>query len=140
MAAPEKKVPEAPPHWLRNGSLVSIDEALLAAELRGKEAEAAGAELEAQKLAGELARQPLEARLLEVRLKEGLAEVARRQAETRSLEDARFRANARFVLILVLIIFILVLALVDPMMLKTLGVSGLIVGALGALAARDNEA
>jgi hypothetical protein len=121
MAAPEKRVPEAPPHWLRGGSPVSIDEALRAAELWVKVAEAARAELEAQKLAGEVARQPLEDQLLEVRFQEGLAEVARRQAETKSLEDGTFRSIAYLVVFLLLVIFILVLALIDPQLLENIG-------------------
>jgi hypothetical protein len=121
MAAPEKKPPEAPSHWLRSGDSVSIDEALRAAELRVKEDEAARAELEAQKLAGEVARQPLEERLLDVQTREGLAEVSRRQAETRSLEDAGFRSAAYLVVFLLLIIFILALALIDPQLLENIG-------------------
>jgi cytochrome c-type biogenesis protein CcmH/NrfG len=84
-------------------------------------AEAARAELEAQKLAGEVARQPLEDLLLEVRLQEGRAEVARRLAETKSLEDGSVRSTAYLVVFLLLVIFILVLALIDPQLLENIG-------------------
>jgi hypothetical protein len=121
MAAPEKKAPEAPPHWLQSGSPASIDEALRAAELHIKEAEAVRAELEVQKLAGEVARQSLEEQLLEVKVREGQVEVARLQAETRNLEEGTFRSTAYLVVFLLLIIFILVLGLVEPHLLENIG-------------------
>lgn len=140
MAAPEKKIPKQPRQWFQSGSAAPSNAALRAADLRIKEAGAAKSELEAQKLAGEVARQSLEEQLLEVQIQEGVAEVARRHAEVRSLDDARFRGNARLVVILLVIIFVLVLALIDPMMLKMLGVSGLAVTALSALAFRSRDA
>jgi hypothetical protein len=121
MAAPEKKVSDWPPQWLRRGLAASPEEASRAAELQVKEVETARAELEVQKLATEVARGPLEKQLLEVRIQEGLAEIARRRAETRSLDDAGFRADVYLILALLLIILILALAVVDPQLLKIVG-------------------
>jgi hypothetical protein len=71
-------------------------------------------ELEAEKVAGEIALQQLQEKQL-------ARQTSREEAEARGFEFGTFRDKALLIVFLLLIIFILALAIVDPVLLRSIG-------------------